>query len=47
MGISSCKLISTHQIIKEDTIQYQSDIPPGGYQDEEEIHKIDSEIEKK
>ena len=46
MGISDCRLITTHQIIKEDMVQYKSDIPPGGYQDEEEICKNDSEIEK-
>ena len=46
MGISSCRLISTRQVIKEDTVQYKSDILPGGYQDEKEIYKNDSEIEK-
>lgn len=46
MGISNCRLITTHYVIKEDTFEYKSDIPPGGHQDEEEIHKIDSEIEK-
>ena len=46
MGISNCRLKITHQVIKEDTVEYQSDIPPGGYHDEEEIPKINPEIEK-
>ena len=46
MGIFNCRLITTHQVIKEDAIEYRSDISPGGYHDEEEMHKNDSEIEK-
>lgn len=46
MGIFDCRLITTHQAIKEDTIEYRSDILPGGYHNEEEIHKSNSEIEK-
>lgn len=46
MGISNCISITTHQVIKEDTIEYQCGIPSGGYQEEKEVHKINPEIEE-